>query len=640
MLRQVSPESELIYDFILKLHSAVSGKWSQYVESKSISQQDLDWLLEYASQVMSNLGNYKSFGDTKFVPRVDQQAVEKLVGSVKSSDIQDLWSKIKEPMYSTAPEKKNLLGFPDEGHTTTYYSKDVTKAEIQAVQNVLAHDGLLVENSRLFKTGDNQFELRVASAEKTPSRSFNLDGEGSVTLTFGDHSAEMQRIVECLEQAAKYAANATQTKMLEAYIDAFRTGSMDAHKESQKFWVKDLSPKVETNIGFIETYRDPAGVRGEWEGLVAMVNKERTKQFGELVRQAQQLIEKLPWPKEFEKDEFSAPDFTSLEVLTFAGSGIPAGINIPNYDDVRLSVGFKNVSLGNVLSAKGSNEKVTFLGEADAELYEKYHAAAFEMQVGIHELLGHGTGKLLSQERDGTFNFKHPVVSPITGEQITTFYKPGETWGSKFGAMAASYEECRAETVAMYLACEPSALKIFGHEGAEAEAVLYAAYLQMARAGLLALEFWDPESRKWGQAHMQARYSILQAFLRAESSQPFVKLSYTQPDYSDLTLELDRTQIQTVGKAAMAHYLQQIHVYKCAGDYEAAKALYDDMTFVNAEMQSMRQAVLAKKLPRKQFVQSNTAIAGGSNGAGGGVELLEYEATAVGMITSFADRQV
>lgn len=40
----------------------------------------------------------------------------------------------------------------------------------------------------------------------------------------------------------------------------------------------------------------------------------------------------------------------------------------------------------------------------------------------------------------------------------------------------------------------------------EVEDIQYITYLLMARAGLRALEFYDPATKKHGQAHMQARY--------------------------------------------------------------------------------------------------------------------------------------
>lgn len=109
--------------------------------------------------------------------------------------------------------------------------------------------------------------------------------------------------------------------------------------------------------------------------------------------------------------------------------------------------------------------------------------------------------------------------------------------------------------------------------------VLYVCYLQMARAGVAALQFWDPNSRKWGQAHMQARFAILQVFL--EAGPEFCELSYTKDDLSDIVIKLDRTKIESHGRKAINAFLQKLQIYKATADLKAGKALYEGITEVN-----------------------------------------------------------
>lgn len=339
---------------------------------------------------------------------------------------------------------------------TTYYpdSPAITKEEIEAVGVWMREKGLLPENTRVRKTTDGVFEILIASAKTSPPSEGGDIGkdveykvsEGplqskTIKLVYGDYTKEMANIASNIRKAAENAENENQQNMHLAYAKSFEEGSLLAFKDSQRIWVRDQGPMVECNIGFIETYRDPAGVRGEWEGFAAVVNKERTRAFGDLVASSPLLIPLLPWAKDFEKDNFLSPDFTSLEVLSFCGSGIPAGINIPNYDDIR-AFGFKNVSLGNVLNAKGPDEKVPFIKDRDMSIYQKYRDPSFEVQVGLHELTGHGCGKLLQETAPGEYNFdrKNPPISPITNAPVTTWYKPGQTWGSVFGGLAGAYE--------------------------------------------------------------------------------------------------------------------------------------------------------------------------------------------------------
>ena len=109
-------------------------------------------------------------------------------------------------------------------------------------------------------------------------------------------------------------ANPDQSNMIQKYIDSFTSGSIEDHKEASIIWVGDKSPPVESYIGFIETYRDPLGVRAEWEGFVAAVNRDESLKFDKLVEGSEALLSKLPWPTTFEKDVFLRPDFTSVRI--------------------------------------------------------------------------------------------------------------------------------------------------------------------------------------------------------------------------------------------------------------------------------------------------------------------------------------
>lgn len=62
--------------------------------------------------------------------------------------------------------------------------------------------------------------------------------------------------------------------------------------------------------------------RKKLPGFTAIVNKELSAKYEALVNQAPVLIKTLPWGREFEVDVFCKPDFTALEVLSFANGGL------------------------------------------------------------------------------------------------------------------------------------------------------------------------------------------------------------------------------------------------------------------------------------------------------------------------------
>ena len=111
-------------------------------EKARVCAEELQSFLEYAAQFLGNCGNYKSFGDAKFVPRCSNFDALAAV----SPKAKEYYAATKGAIFSSDSSGIMHLGYPSSGHMSTYYpdSKGITVADISAVSDFLEKKGLLV----------------------------------------------------------------------------------------------------------------------------------------------------------------------------------------------------------------------------------------------------------------------------------------------------------------------------------------------------------------------------------------------------------------------------------------------------------------------------------------------------------------
>ncbi|KAF7871763.1 hypothetical protein EAF04_003870 [Stromatinia cepivora] len=629
-MRQVSPESTSIFDLIIDLFHASGGKWETLILKCKITSEELTSFLEYAAMFSCNLGNFYGEGDQKFIPNLTVEALQKIANI--SPRTKAHLEKIVQPLLAIPPYN---LGYPSKNAQSNYTLEEVALVSKATNKHIIGPENTRVR--KVLKDGKTVYELLQASADVDHDMKNAYELSDNVVLIKGDHSEELSKICLALSKAKEYTCNSKQTEFLEYYTECFCSA-----------WVTDISARVENIMGFIERYRDPAGIRSEWEAMIGIADLDETSRLKHFVESSTAIIRKLPWAVEgvndgkgpFENGLFETPDFTSVhasvDILTLialavCGSIIFEAANLPNYEEIRETCDFRDVVLVNRLNAN-NNPKLPcyWLGESELKHFKhSTHIVRF-ITTAIHELIGHGTGKLFRETSAGVYNFdkQNPPISPLSGEPVESHYLIGQTWTSVFGKLAGTVQECCAILVSEYLMDDKKLLSIFGYTDASeitAEDLPSTTYLNIGVDGLQALEHYNSQNKAWGQVHHQAHFSILKHLLQDGNS---VIQAFHNATTSSLTVRIDRDKILSDGKPALGRYLCCLHIWRCTADVLSCKELYEPMLYAQL-MGSTRSGGRLWK-----FVQPNTFIKGDDDD----VEVKVYEESNEGIIQSWVDR--
>ena len=120
--------------------------------------------------------------------------------------------------------------------------------------------------------------------------------------------------------------------------------------------------------------------------------------------------------------------------------------------------------IANRMAVESQAQQYPFIDASEAQEFKRCKFPAYYWWVVLHELLGHGTGRMMVETEEGKYNFdiNNPPINPITGQPISSWYKPGQTWTGQFEELATTVDECRAELVGAYLMDDVELLELFG----------------------------------------------------------------------------------------------------------------------------------------------------------------------------------
>jgi dipeptidyl-peptidase III len=312
-------------------------------------------------------------------------------------------------------------------------------------------------------------------------------------------------------------------------------------------WVEDKDSPVDTVNGFIENYLDVRGVKGAWEGIVFYVNREKTESLHKLAEAAAWFEVRMPWDPKWRRSDVVGVTARAIDVVVETGEAGPTtaiGINLPNDQRIRETHGSKSVSLANINEAYEKAQLPAYRQEfcwspEEIARAEKWGAVAGDAATAIHEVLGHGSGR---------------VADHLNGQ-------PQLALKEQYSAV----EEARADLVALYFMTEPKIGEIGLVPAEHQEEVVLAEYEAYARNVLVQLRRVR-EGTTIEEDHMRNRQLIVNWLIAHTKA-----IDVRRRDGKTFYVMTDVAAF----REGSGRLLAEVQRIKSEGDYAAAKALFE-----------------------------------------------------------------
>ena len=401
------------YRHNLKIRRALENIHISYQGDKNNNQWKAFEI--YLKRIWFSNGIHHHYSNDKFIPGFSSEYLQELLDETNIKLEKEAFNVIFNKEDGKKVNRDATKGIV-KGSAVNFYDPDITEKEVDTF-----YENLLVPNPKKpISLGLNSKLVRV-----------NGEVEEKVWKKGGMYSASIEKIIQNLELAKKYAENEKQADAFDLLIKYYETGDLEIWDDYNVAWVETTEGDVDYINGFIEVYNDPKGYRGSYESVVQIKDFEMSKKMSAISNEAQWFEDNSTIMDAHKKKNVVGILYNTVNVAGESGDASPStpiGINLPNANWIRANHGSKSISLGNILYAysnagsSGRLEEFTYSKE-EIELEKKYGKDADNLHTALHEVIGHASGQIV--EGVGT---------------------PKETLKS----YASSLEEARADLVGLY----------------------------------------------------------------------------------------------------------------------------------------------------------------------------------------------